>query len=103
MSTLTKDQFQKLSPDQQTAIATVEARRVQKRERLLKQARNSRRSIFATAGTLAVAYGAASFAKVPFELQMSIFALMMAIFIQTITTNRRIDALIELLEDDHAA
>ena len=78
----------------------MELRRVQKRERLLKQARQSKKSIFATAAMLAVAYGVAVFQKAPPWLQLGIFVLAMAIMIQSIATNRRLDAMLELFEDD---
>jgi len=103
MSTLTKDEIQRLSPQQQADVATVEARRAQKRERLLRQARQSRYFIFASGGGLALAYGAAVFSGAPFRLQMSIFVIAMAILIQAVGIHRRLDALMELLDEDHDA
>src|ERR1700722_17709009 len=103
MNTITKDQIQQFTPEQQDAIATMEMRRVQKRERLLKQARQSRYSIFATAAMLAIAYGAAAILKAPLLLQLGFFVLAMAIIMQSVAINRRLDALLELFDDDHAA
>jgi fatty acid desaturase len=103
MPTLTKDQIQQLTPEQQAAVATMELRRVQKRERLLKQARQSRYSIFATAAMLAIGYAVAAFQKAPPLLQLGFFVLAMAIMIQSIAVNRRLDALLELFDDDHDA
>jgi len=103
MNTLTKDQVQQLTPEQQSAVATMELRRVQKHERLLKQARQSRYSIFGCAGLLAIAYGLALYFRAPFWMQMSIFSLAMAIFFQSVDINRRLDAMLELFEDDHDA
>jgi type IV secretory pathway TrbD component len=103
MKTLTHEQIQQLTPEQQTDLATVELRRVQKRQRLLKQARESRYFIFASAGGVAVAYGAAAISRAPFGLQISIFALAMAILVQAVSVNRRLDALMELLEDERDA
>lgn len=100
MKTLTQEQIQQLTPEQQTDLAMVELRRVQKRQRLLKQARESRYFIFASVGGLAVAYGAAAISRAPFWLQISIFALAMAILVQAVSVNRRLDALMELLEDE---
>ena len=56
MNTLTKDQVQNLTPEQQDAVAMMEIRLVQKRERLLTQARGSRYFIFANGAMLAMAY-----------------------------------------------
>ena len=103
MSTLKKEQILRLTPEQQADIATLELRRAQKRERLLKQARQSRYFIFASASGLALAYGAAVVSGAPFWLQMSIIAIAMAILIQALGINRRLDALMELLDDDHDA
>jgi fatty acid desaturase len=96
MNTITKEQIQQFTPEQQVAVAAMALRRVQKRERLLKQARQSRRSIFATAAMLALAYGVA-------VLQLGVFVLALAIMVQSIAVNRRLDAMLELFEDDHAA
>jgi fatty acid desaturase len=103
MNTITKEQIQQFTPEQQAAVATMALRRVQKHERLLKQARQSRRSIFATAAMLALAYGVAVFQKAPPLLQLGVFVLAMAIMIQSIAINRRLDAMLELFEDDHDA
>jgi Flp pilus assembly protein TadB len=100
MKTLTREQIQQLTPEQQTNLATMELRRVQKRQRLLKQARESRYFSFATGVGLAVAWGAAAISRSPFWLHISIFALAMAILVQTASVNRRLDALMELLEDE---
>ena len=102
MSTITKEQIQQFTPEQQAAVATMALRRVQKRERLLKQARQSRRPIFATAAMLALAYGVAMTQKPPL-LQLGFFALAMAIMMQAVAVNRRLDALLELFDDDHDA
>src|SRR6266566_2259708 len=99
MSTLTKEQILRLTPEQQADVATLELRRAQKRERLLKQARQSRYMIFASAGALALAYGAAVVSRAPIWLQMSIFAMAMAILIQAVGINRGLDALMELLDE----
>jgi len=103
MNTITKEQIQQFTPEQQAAVATMALRRVQKRERLLKQARQSRYSIFGCAGLLAIAYGLAVYFRAPFWMQMSIFVLAMAILAQSVAINRRLDAMLELFEDDHDA
>jgi hypothetical protein len=102
MSTITKEQIQQFTPEQQAAVASMALRRVHKRERLLKQARQSRRSIFATAAMLALAYCVAVAQKPPL-LQLGFFALAFAIMMQAVAVNRRLDALLELFDDDHAA
>ncbi len=101
MNTLTKDQIQQFTPEQQTAFATMALRRVQKRERLLKLARQSRYSIFATAALLAIAYAVAAYQKASPLLQLGFLA--MAIMSHSIAINRRLDAMLELFEDDHDA
>jgi len=103
MRTLTKDEIQRLSFEQQADVAKLELRRAQKRERLLKQARQSRYFIFASGGGLAFAYGAAVLSGAPFWLQMSILVMVMAILIQAVGINRRLDGLMELLDEDHDA
>ena len=103
MNTITKEQIQQFTPEQQAAVATMALRRVQKRERLLKQARQSRRSIFATAAMLALAYGLAVYFRAPFWMQIIIMVLAMAILAQSVDINRRLDAMLELFEDDHDA
>jgi hypothetical protein len=103
MNTITKEQIQQFTPEQQAAVATMALRRVQKRERLLKQARQSRRPIFATAAMLALAYGVAVFQKASPLLQLVVFVLAMAFMMQSIAVNRRLDAMLELFEDDHDA
>ena len=100
MKTLTHEQIQRLTPEQQTDLAALELRKVQKRQRLSKQARQSRYFLFASAGGLAVAYGAATISRAPFWLQVSVFALAWAILILGLGVNRRLDALVELLEDE---
>ena len=100
MKTLTEEEIKRLTFEQQTELATVELRRVQKHQRLLKQARESRYFIFASAVGLAAAYGAAAISRAPFWLQMSILGLAMAILFQGLGVNRRLDALMELHEDE---
>jgi Flp pilus assembly protein TadB len=103
MTTLTKNEILRLTPEQQADVAKLELRRAQKRERLLKQARQSRYFILPSGGGLALAYGAAVFSGAPFWLQMIIFVMAMAILIQAVGINRRVDALMELLNEDHDA
>ena len=104
MNTLTKDQIQQFTPEQQDAVATMALRRVQKRERLLKQARQSKYFIFASGAMLAIIYALAVIQKVSPLLQLGFLFLAITIMIQSIATNRRLDAILELFEDDgHAA
>ncbi|HZM01462.1 MAG TPA: hypothetical protein VFC44_00440 [Candidatus Saccharimonadales bacterium] len=102
MKTLTQEQIQRLTPEQQTDLATLELRRVQRHQRLLKQARESRHFIFACVGGAAVAYGAAAISRAPVWSQVSIFALAMAIVVQALGVNRRLDGLMDLLEDERS-
>jgi fatty acid desaturase len=103
MKTLTQEEIQRLTPEQQTDLARLELRRAQKHERLLKQARESRYFMFASVGGAAVAYGATVISGAPVWSQISIFALAMAMFVQAVGVNRRLDGLMDLLEDDGKA
>ena len=103
MKTLTKDQVQNLTPEQQDAVAMMEIRLVQKRERLLTQARGSGYFSIATGAMLAIAYLAGAFLRAPLMLQMGFFVLSMAIMTQSIATNQRLNAMMELFDADHDA
>ena len=107
MSTLTKDQIQKLSAEQQADMAVLELERARVRQRLLEQARSCR-------GQTIVAVLSTAFVMIPLGLLgsfrssfigslllvISIGAVFVGTCIQINLINRRIDALIKLLEHD---
>ena len=102
MNTLTKDQFQQLTSEQQETVASVELRRAQKRQQLLTQARCYRGQnlvsgvIFSFVVCLA-SYNAVAGSYLP---SLCIFALAPLIGFHADRINRRLDALIELLDTD---
>jgi hypothetical protein len=94
-----REQLEKLTPEQQELIAGVEAKLLLKRERLLRQTRLYRGFyVLPTFLLLAV------FAYLAFDstgtmlLPFSIFALGFLIQFNAAGVNRRVDALIELLD-----
>jgi len=107
MNTLTKDQIQKLTPEQQADVAVLELERARVRQRLLEQARSRR-------GETIVAVLLPAFVMTPLMLLgsfrssfigslllvMSIGAVFVGTGIQINLINRRIDALIRLLEHE---
>lgn len=104
MSTLTKEQTERLTPEQQKDLALIEGRRVEKRERLLRQARRSNVHLFVEGAGLAAILGLAGYYRLPIPLLFCIGGLAAVVCIEIISSHRRMDALLELLEaDDQAA
>ena len=109
MSKLTNDQFEKLTPEQQDTLGIVEKRRVRRRQALLKHARPStwRRSleilvplvVFAGACVLGTLLDAGKPSSLSL-LSILIMPLFMLIYFPTDSLHRRLDALMELLDDD---
>ena len=105
MNTLTKEQVGRLTPEQQEDLATLELRRVAKREQILKAARGSKVFI----GVQVAFYSAVLFLAMSSHFASPlVFALVLLAAMscgQMIATNRRIDALFELYkrEKDDAA
>ena len=107
MTTLTKDQIQKLSPEQQADVAVLELERARVRQRLLEQARSCR-------GQTIVADVLVGFVMAPLILLpgfrsspigsllllISIGSLWVGTVLRINLINRRIDALVKLLEHD---
>jgi hypothetical protein len=100
MSTLTKEQIEKLTPEQQKDLAALELRRLEKRERLLKQARQSQIRVFMQGVGFAAVLGVAVYMKFPSALLFSIGGLAAITLSEIVFANRRIDALLELYEND---
>jgi hypothetical protein len=98
MNTLTKDQIRQLTPEQQETIATMEVTRLKKRQKLLACARGSRVAmVFVPFMLVFVVFGVSNF-KLP--LPDTLFLLAMCIWSLFMVINRRLDAMMELLEDD---
>ena len=105
MSTLTKEQVERLTPEQQKDLAAIELRRAEKHERLLKQARCSKAHLFMQGVGLAAILGVAILYRLPTPLLFCIGGLAAVVAAEIISSHRRIDAVLELLEtdDDDAA
>ena len=98
MNILTKDQIRQLTPEQQEAIATVEATRMKKRQKLLACARGSRIGLIVIPFMLVVAIFGLGYFKLP--LQNILMFLAICVWSLFMVINRRLDAMMELLEDD---
>jgi Flp pilus assembly protein TadB len=98
MNALTKDQIRQLTPEQQEAIATMEVTRMKKRQKLLACARGSRLGLIVVPFLLVVAIFGLSYFKLP--LQNILMFLAICIWSLFMVINRRLDAMMELLEDD---
>lgn len=108
---ITKDQIQKLTPEQQDALGSVVIQRAKTRERLLKQVGHYRRISWFPALVIFVLYLAPMLITYPKYGQVSIICVGMSLWVliqfHATGVNRRLDALVELLEadkkkDDHA-
>ena len=98
MNTLTKDQIRQLTPEQQEAIATMEVTRMKKRQKLLACARGSRLGLMILPFVLVLLVFGLSYYKFPIQNILMFFGIVLwSLFI---VINRRLDAMMELLEDD---
>jgi hypothetical protein len=102
MTTPSKEEVQHFSPEQQRIFGLLEARRIRARQELVERARGNR-SLVILAGLLLGAVGALAVYSLikPQALMFSILALTGLITIHTAALNRRLDALMELLDHDH--
>jgi hypothetical protein len=105
MIALTKDQVQNLTPEQQDIVGTLEANRIKKRRQLLETARGYRGMKFiemVTALVLALIVLGLYCYRAPTVVIVILGAGWLWISIQHHATclNRRLDALMELLESD---
>ncbi len=104
MSTLTKEQIGRLTPEQQEDLAALELRRVAKREQLLKLARGSKILVGVQVAFLTVIFFLAISSHFTTPLVMSLALLVGVSCGQMIAMSRRMDALFELYErEDHDA
>jgi hypothetical protein len=101
---ITKDQIRQLTPEQQETLASIEVQRVKKREQLLRQARHYRGQQWLPALALIPLYFIPTFTsqKWPPSNIALILSLILWSLIQfhAAGVNRRLDALMELLESD---
>jgi hypothetical protein len=103
MNTLTKDQIQRLTPEQQEMLATIEVQKTQKREQLLVRARRYRGQQWIPVLVLCILYFVPIFTFEKFLPYCIIFLAMSLWFLiqfHAAGVNRRLDALMELLESD---
>ncbi len=95
MSTLTQEQIKRLTPEQQEALAKLEAGRSKRRQRLLVQARSYRGQLWLPALAPCFLYLVCFFASqriLPFLVALSLWVL---ITFHAAGINRRLDALME--------
>lgn len=98
---LTKDQIQKLPPEQQEAFAQLLVQHVQSRQRILERARRYRGMGFIGGGVMGLGYGLAILSfSMPRALPFAIMVVSISATIHAAGLNRRVDALMELLETD---
>ena len=101
MTSLTKDQIKKLTPEQQETIGILEAQRIRRRLELLGQAQRYRgfylvpTVLFVTAGAIGV-FDASKTRLLPF----CIIGLACLIQFHAAGLNQRLNALMELLDPD---
>jgi hypothetical protein len=102
-----KDPIQKLTPEQQEDLASIAIKRDTMRQRLLKQRGHYRAISWLPGLVLAVLYLASVLLTKPKDVQLLVvcvgFSLWALIEFHAAGVNRRLDALIELMGDDHAA
>ena len=103
MKTLTKDQIQHLKPDQQEMLAAIQVQRIKKRDELLEQARHYRGQQWLPALGLVVLFLLPVFTFerfLPWCVIILVAVLWGLIQFHATGVNRRLDALIELMEAD---
>ena len=101
----TKDQIQQLTPEQQEALASSVIKRDTMRQRLLKQRGHYRAVAWLPVVLMMPLYLAPMLITNPKYVQFSTFFVAMCLWVliefHAVGINRRLDALIELMEDDH--
>ena len=97
MSTLNKEQIQKLAPEQQQAYASMLASRARLRQELLAQTRQPWPYRFVAGIIFAAAVGLALAGR-PSTLSLCLVLLALLVQIHAIAVHRRLDALLKLLD-----
>ena len=107
MRTLTKEQIQKLPPEQQEAVASLALDGARRRTLLLERARRYRGQTWIPAlapAILATVFSLWGARSLPWSDPVTALAMIMIVYLimhcQIAGINRRLDALIELLEAD---
>jgi len=101
MNPLSKEQMQKLSPEQQETLGEMETRRVQRRQELLEQARGTHIHIWGSLLICLPAMGLLFAIAGPERRLLGMFTLLFAVIFtqfRAACINRRLDALVELLD-----
>jgi hypothetical protein len=108
---LTKEQIAKLPVEEQETLATVELGRARRRQLLLQQARGlhkSWRAVWAKLSAILLTFGAIYFVlelrkASPVNLMVAVLGVVILNFVvlsHSVVINRRLDALMELLDED---
>jgi phage shock protein PspC (stress-responsive transcriptional regulator) len=101
MNALTKDQVQKLSPEQQAELARIEAEHVRARHEIVNKARRDQGTDIPAGVVMGVAGGLAIYSTVePKAFQFVWIAVIALVGHYAGKINRRLDALMELLDKD---
>jgi hypothetical protein len=104
---ITKDQIKKLTSEQQETLAAIEVQHAKTRQRLLKQVGHYRAMSWLPALVMVVLYLSPVFITNQKYGQLSVICVSMSLWgliqFHAAGVNRRLDALIKLMEDDHAA
>ena len=103
MTRMTQDQWERLSPEQQEAVGALEAARIKRRQELLTQARNARRPLWAALLIVALGFVGLFLLAKPPQFGLVFFPFLFALIIiqfHVACINRRLDALLELLESE---
>ena len=96
---LSKEQIQKLAPEEQQTIASLEAQRVQMRQELLRRARGSRSANIVTGLLAGLAMGLAILGTTyPRALTFALIVAASSVVVQLAAVNIRLDALMKLLD-----
>ena len=98
---LTREQVQKLTPEQQETIGSLEAQRIRMRQQLLERARCYRGRGLIEGLLIAVVCGLAMYGLAsPRALPFAVMALIFLVWFHVAGLNRRLDALMQLLDHD---
>ena len=105
MTALTKEQMQKLSPGQQADLAVLELQRAKKRHRLLEQARGYRGQNIVPGVLMVIVFSVFLFSAEASPVHSmwlftGVILLLSLTMFHAALINRRLDALMELLEDE---
>jgi len=101
MQALNKDEVRELTPEQQEAIGIVEAQRVRTRQQLVERARGYRGGRVTVGLLMGVAMGLAIYSVAnPRALLFAVIAVTALVGFHAAGLNRRLDALMRLLERD---